>query len=185
MTTTTARDGAAASTVAGVAARAVIAAALAAVVTFSPDHTARMGLLVLGGYLLVQAVVLGVGTPVLARTRLGRVLVVARAIASLAGGLVALSALDQGVGALRPLEAVVFGVVGALEIVGGLLGGERSELAGDAVVVGGLQVLVGVLLVILNPDALFAVGVLSAWGAVVAVYLGISAANLRRRGARR
>ena len=54
----------------------------------------------------------------------------------------------------------------------------------DAVVVGGLQVLVGVLLVILNPDALFAVGVLSAWGALVAVYLGISAVNLRRRGVR-
>jgi len=45
-------------------------------------------------------------------------------------------------------------------------------------------VLVGVVLVVLNPDPLFAVGVLSAWGAIVAVYLGISAVNIRRRSAR-
>ena len=75
-------------------------------------------------------------------------------------------------------------MVGALEIIGGLRRSERADLSGDAVVVGGLQVLVGVLLVVLNPDALFAVGVLGAWGAVVAVYLGISAANLRRHGER-
>ena len=42
----------------------------------------------------------------------------------------------------------------------------------------------GLLLIILNSDPLFAVGVLAAWGAIVAVYLGISAANLRRREAR-
>ncbi|WP_375387431.1 hypothetical protein [uncultured Amnibacterium sp.] len=185
MSTTTARDGFRASTVAGVAVRAVIAAALAAVVTFTPDHTARTGLVVLGVYLLVQAAVLGGGAAALARTRAGRGLVAARAAVSLVGGVVALTGVASGLDLLRPLEALVFGLVGALEIVGGLLGGERSELAGDAVVVGGLQVLVGVLLVVLNPDALFAVGVLSAWGAVVAVYLGISAANLRRRSARR
>jgi hypothetical protein len=186
VTTTTSTAGPGLSTTVGVAARAVAAAALAAVVTFGLDHSApaRYGLAVLGGYLLVQAVVLGAGTPVLARTRAGRALVVARAVVSLAGGVIALAATGSGIEVLRPLEAAVFGVVGVLEIVGGLLGGERSELAGDAVVVGGLQVLVGVLLVVLNDDALFATGVLAAWGAVVAVYLGISAVNLRRRSVR-
>jgi hypothetical protein len=186
VTTTTARAGAGRSVVAGVAARAVAAALVAVVVTFTLDHgaPARFGLLVLGGYLLLQAAVLSVGTTVLARTRTGRVLVVVRAAVSLVGAIVALTDADGGVGLLRPLEGAVFLLVGALEIVGGLRGAERSELAGDAVVVGGLQVLVGLMLFILNPDALLAVGVLGAWGAVVAVYLGISAVNLRRRGGR-
>jgi hypothetical protein len=186
VSTTTARTGADRTPVLGVAARAVAAALLAAVVTFALDHSApaRFGLAVLGAYLVLQAVVLGACTPLLARSRTGRLLVVVRAVVSLAGGAVALAAPAAGIDLLRPLEAAVFGIVGAVEIVGGLLGAERADLAGDAVVVGGLQVLVGVLLVVLNPDPLFAVGVLSAWGAVVAVYLGISAVNLRRRGGR-
>jgi hypothetical protein len=186
VTTTTARAGADRSTVVGVAARAIAAAVLALAVTFGLDHSApaRFGLVALGGYLVLQAVVLAVGTRALARSRRGRLLVALRAVVSLGGGAIALAGVGAGLDLLRPLEAVVFLLVGALEIGGGLLGAERPELAGDAVVVGGLQVLVGVLLVVLNPDALFAVGVLSAWGAIVTVYLGISAVNLRRRGAR-
>jgi hypothetical protein len=166
-----------------VAARAVVAAVLALVVTFALDHSApaRFGLLVLGGYLILQAVVLAVCSPGLAWTRAGRGLVLLRAAVSLVGGVLALAGVDSGIALLRPLEALVFLLVGAVEIVGGLLRSERAELAGDAVVVGGLQVLVGVLLIVLNADALLAVGVLAAWGAIVAVYLGISAVNLQRR----
>jgi hypothetical protein len=169
-----------------VAARAAAAAAVAVAVTFALDHSApaRFGLAALGGYLVLQAVVLAVCVTGLAWSRAGRAMVLVRAAVSLVGAVVALSGLDAGVSLLRPLEAVVFLLVGALEIVGGLRRSERADLSGDAVVVGGLQVLVGVLLLVLNPDALFAVGVLGAWGAVVAVYLGISAANLRRRGDR-
>lgn len=170
-------------------ARALAAAALAAVITFSPQHTAqfgldatvRFGLAVLGAYLLVQAVLLAVWAPRLGRTRVGLVLLLARAAVSLAGGVVALTQLDGGIDVLRPVQVVVFLLVGALEVVGGVLRAEAPDAAGDAVVVGGLQVLVGLMVVILNPDALFSVGVLAAWGAVVAVYLGIAAANLRAR----
>jgi hypothetical protein len=40
------------------------------------------------------------------------------------------------------------------------------------------------MLVILDQEAVFTVGVLGAWGAIVAVYLGIAAVSLRRREAR-
>ncbi|GAA4747966.1 hypothetical protein GCM10025783_20140 [Amnibacterium soli] len=174
------------STPLAVAVRAIVAAGLAIVVTFALDHgdPARFGLLVLGGYLIVQAVVLAVCAPGLAWSRVGRALVLVRALVSLVGGVIALTGVDGGIDVLRPLEALVFLLLGALEIVGGLRRSERADLAGDAVVVGGLQALVGVLLIILNSDPLFAVGVLAAWGAIVAVYLGISAANLRRRAVR-
>lgn len=174
------------STPLAVAVRAIVAAGLAIVVTFALDHRdpAHFGLLVLGGYLIVQAVVLALCARGLAWSRAGRTLVVLRALVSLVGGVVALSGVNGGIDVLRPVEALVFLVVGALEIIGGLRRSERADLAGDAIVVGGLQALVGVLLIILNSDPLFAVGVLAAWGAIVAVYLGISAANLRRRAVR-
>jgi len=174
------------STPLAVAVRAIVAAVLAVVVTFALDHRdpAHFGLLVLGGYLIVQAVVLAVCARGLAWSRAGRTLVLLRALVSLIGGVLALTGVDGGIDVLRPLEALVFLLIGALEIVGGLRRSERADLAGDAIVVGGLQALVGVLLIILNSDPLFAVGVLAAWGAIVAVYLGISAANLRRRAVR-
>jgi hypothetical protein len=173
-------------TAVAVAARAVAAAALAVPVTFALDHDApaRFGLLVLGSFLVLQAIVLAACSSGLAWTRAGRGLVLLRAAISLVGGVIALTGVDGGIGLLRPLEATVFLLLGALEIIGGLRRGERADLSGDAVVVGGLQVLVGVVLVVLNQDPLFAVGVLSAWGAIVAVYLGISAVNIRRRAAR-
>jgi hypothetical protein len=175
------------STPLAVAVRAVAAAVLALVVTFALDHSApaRFGLVVLGAYLLLQAIVLAVCNSGLALSRAGRALVLVRAAVSLVGGVLALTGVDAGIDRLRPIESIVFLLVGAIEIVGGLRRTERPDLAGDAIVVGGLQALVGALLVILNPDALFAVGVLAAWGSIVAVYLGISAANLRRRSAAR
>jgi hypothetical protein len=48
----------------------------------------------------------------------------------------------------------------------------------DAVLVGGLTAVVGLLLSVLPPDTVFLVGLLGAWGAVVAVYLGIAAVSL-------
>ena len=186
MSTTTRSGRPAVATPVAVAARAAAAAVLAVVVTFALDHRdpAGFGLAALGGYLVLQAVVLA------AACRAWPGAAPAASWSSSAqrcrssAAVIALTGLGGGVDLLRPLEAVVFLVVGALEIIGGLRRSERAELSGDAVVVGGLQVLVGVLLIVLNADPLFAVGVLGAWGAIVAVYLGISAANLRRRAAR-
>ncbi len=166
-----------------VGARALIAAALTVVAIFSPDRSPAFGLLVLGCYLVVQAVVLVAGATGLALSRAGRGLVVLRGLVSLGGGVVALVSVGGGgLAALRGVEVWVFLILGLLEIVGGLRRTELPDIAGDAIVVGGLQALVGVMLVILNPDVLFSIGVLGAWGAVVAVYLGISCANLLRRG---
>jgi hypothetical protein len=183
VSTTTGSGRPAVATPVAVAVRAAAAAVLAIVVTFALDHSdpAGFGLVALGAYLVLQAIVLAVCVTGLAWSRAGRALVLVRAAVSLVGAVIALSGLQGGVDLLRPLEALVFIVVGALEIIGGLRRSERADLSGDAVVVGGLQVLVGVLLIVFNADPLLAVGVLGAWGAIVAVYLGISAANLRRR----
>lgn len=183
MSTTIGSGRPAVATPVAVAVRAAAAAVVAAAVTFGLNHSdpAGFGLIALGGYLVLQAIVLAVCVTGLAWSRAGRALVLVRAAVSLIGGVIALVGLQGGVGLFQPLEAIVFLIVGALEIIGGLRRSERADLSGDAVVVGGLQVLVGVLLIVFNTDPLLAVGVLGAWGAIVAVYLGISAANLRRR----
>lgn len=188
MTTTTGRT-MRGTPVAAPASRAVLAAALAAVVAFSPQHTAqfglettaRFGLLALGGYLVLQGLLLGAWSRRLARTRTGLVLLLARAAVSLIGGVVALAQPAGGIEVLRPVQIVVFLSLGAMEVAGAVARAEWPDGTGDGIVVGGLQLVVGAMVLILNEDALFSVGVLSAWAALVAVYLGIAAANLRAR----
>jgi uncharacterized membrane protein HdeD (DUF308 family) len=164
------------------AARAVAAAALAVVVTFSADHTPRFGLLVFGVFAVVQGAIVGLGVGSAARTRTGRTIVLARALVLLLTGALALALPNGGLGTLLLLETVAFLVAGALEVLSGLRRADATAASRDAVTMGGLQLVVGVMLSILDPDALFAVGVLGAWGAVAAVYLGIAAVSLSRRG---
>lgn len=165
------------------AARAVAAAVLAAVVTFSPDHTHTppFGLLVFGAFAVVQGIILGLAVPSSAVTAAGRVLAGARAVVSVLLGATALSLPGGGLGSLLLIETVAFLVVGALEVLSGLRRADATPVSRDLITVGGLELVVGLMLSVLPPDAVLAVGVLSAWGAVVAVYLGIAAVSLSRR----
>lgn len=163
------------------AARAVAAAALAIVVTFSADHTPAFGLVVLGSFLVVQGLIVAAGVGATAFTGAGRGLVLARAAVLVVSGVLALVLHEGGLGTLLLLETVVFLVSGALEVISGLRRADASVISRDLVTVGGLQLVVGAMLAILGPDSVFAVGVLGAWGAVVAVYLGIAAVSIGRR----
>lgn len=163
------------------AARAVAAALLAAVVTFSADHTPAFGLAVFGGFAVLQGVVVAAGSAAFAATRTGRVLGLLRALLLVVVGILALTLVGNGNGTLLTLEIVGFLGSGALEVLSGLRRADATAASRDLVTVGGLELVVGAMLAIILPDALFAVGVLSAWGAVVAVYLGIAAVSLGRR----
>jgi hypothetical protein len=164
--------------------RAVVVGALAVVVTFSADHTPPFGLAVFGAFAVVQGVLIAAGAGAFTGSRLGRLLVVLRGAALVAAGVVSLVLVrDATVGALLSVEIAAFLAAGALEVTSGLRRADSSPASRDLVTVGGLELLVGVMLAILLPDSIFAVGVLSAWGAVVAVYLGIAAVSIARRGA--
>ena len=171
------------SLVALTASRAVVAAVLAAVVTFTDYHGPLFGLIVLGAFSVVFGVVTAVGVRALPPLRSSRLLAGARAAVLIVGGIVALVLAHGGLVTLVTVQAAIFLAAGALEVVSGVRRDGAREIAGDAIVVGGLQVIVGFLLVVLDRDAVFTVGVLGAWGAVVAVYLGIAAVSLRRQEA--
>lgn len=161
--------------------RAAAAAALAAVVTFSADHTPSFGLAVFGVFAVVTGVIVAAGARAMAVSALGRLLMVLRALVLLVVGVLAVTLVGDGIGTLLTLEIVGFLGAGVLEVLSGLRRADASAASRDLVTVGGLELVVGAMLVIILPDALFAVGVLSAWGAVVAVYLGIAAVSIARR----
>lgn len=160
------------------AARAVAAGLLAVVITFTPAHTPTFGLLVLGVFQIVQGGIVGVGLRAAARSRAGRALLLARAAVGVLIGTAALALPYAGLGTLLLLLTAGSLVLGALEVVSGLRREDAGPWSRDAIAVGGLTAVVGLLLSVLPPDAVLAVGMLGAWGAVVAVYLGIAAVSL-------
>ena len=166
------------------AVRAVLAAVLAIVTTFTgtPLHTAGFGLIVFGAFAIAQGLVVAGGTRSFAVSRAGRSLHLLRALLLVVVGVLSLSlAAGASTGALLTAEAIGFLGSGALEVLAGLRRADSTAASRDLVTVGGLELVVGAMLAIILPDAIFAVGVLSAWGAVVAVYLGIAAVSIARR----
>jgi uncharacterized membrane protein HdeD (DUF308 family) len=164
------------------AARAGAAAVLAVVVTLLPDHTPTFGLLVFGVFQLVQGAVVGVGLRAAARSRPGRLILLARAVLGVLLGTAALALPYAGLGTLVLLVTAGSLVLGALEVVSGLRREDAGPWSRDAIAVGGLTALLGLLLSLLPPDGVLVVGMLGAWGAVVAVYLGIAAVSLLGEG---
>jgi uncharacterized membrane protein HdeD (DUF308 family) len=160
------------------AARAVAAAALALVITFTPDHSPTFGLLVFGVFEIVQGAIVGIGLRASARSRAGRLILLARAVIGVLIGTAALALPYGGLGTLVLLVTAGSLVLGALEVLSGLRREDAGPWSRDAIVVGGLTAVVGLLLSVLPPDTVFVVGLLGAWGAVVAVYLGIAAVSL-------
>lgn len=162
--------------------RALVIAALAVVVTFSADHSPAFGLAVFGVFAVVQGAVIAAGARGFALSRVGRLLVLLRGALLVVVGVLSVTLVGGAtVGGLLTVEIAGFLGAGALEVLAGLRRADASPASRDLVTVGGLELLVGVMLAILLPDSIFAVGVLSAWGAVVAVYLGIAAVSIARR----
>jgi uncharacterized membrane protein HdeD (DUF308 family) len=172
-------------------ARAVPAAAVALVITFSADHSARLGLLALGSFALVTGVVLVVGalrgayprTPFAVQ---GGLLVV--------GGALALALSQSGVPALIVLTAVLFGATGVIEVIAGVRA--RDAAARDYIFVGGLSVVLAVAVLLVPTDlvdvisipdievppltaSIVVVGLLGAYAAIAAVYLVIAGLSLK------
>jgi uncharacterized membrane protein HdeD (DUF308 family) len=160
------------------AARAVAAAVLAVVITFTADHSPTFGLLVFGVFQIVQGAIVGIGLRAAARSRAGRLILLARAALGVLFGTAALALPYAGLGALVLLVTAASLVLGALEVLSGLRREDAGPWSRDAIAVGGLTAVVGLLLSVLPPDAVFLVGLLGAWGAVAAVYLGIAAVSL-------
>lgn len=178
-------------------ARALFAALAAAMVTFSPDHSAAVGLAVFSGYAIATGLVFALAGWLVFRGP-------DRATALGLGVLTGVAGMFAGVGPSR--TTVVFFVVviawalvtGALETIASVRARRRGDLsARDGVVVGILTILLAVALLFVQPQyaleysieeagtftltgITIAVGIFGGYAAIVAVYLGIAALSPRR-----
>ncbi|MCL9665786.1 DUF308 domain-containing protein [Curtobacterium albidum] len=168
--------------------RAVPAAVVALVITFSSNHAAGYGLLLFGAFVVVDAVVLGWAAlrrmPADGRSRATTLV---QSVVSLVAGVAALA--TNGVG-LPAFITVVVGwavLTGAVELAQGVRARGRSPFARDWTTIGGLTLMLAVAFLLTPPDysqqlggveqvtgtldaAVVLVGLLGAYLAIAAVF---------------
>lgn len=133
--------------------RAVPAAVIAMVITFSPNHSAGFGLVLFGVFALVDGAVLAWGSasrlPGDGRSRRTGVV---QAVLSVLAGVAAIACGGLGLPAFISIVVAFAVLTGALELAQGLRARGRSPFARDWTTVGGLTLLLAVAFLVTPPD---------------------------------
>lgn len=178
-------------------ARAAVAAIAAIMITFSPDHSAAVGLAVFSGWAMVTAIILLVAVwQVYAKG--DRVTTAALAIITLVAGMVA------GLPALRTTTLFFVIVIawaaltGVVELASGIRRRRTDEYARDAILIGAITLALALGLLLVNPaysldyfieeagrsfeltGITIGVGIFGGYAAIVAVFLAIAGLSPRR-----
>ena len=177
-------------------ARAVPAAGLALVITFSADHSAQFGLVAFGVFGLVAGVVLGAVAWLRLDGSRVRPYFLTQAVVTIVAGLVALlvsSGHTNGseVRLLFIVLTIFAAVTGFLELYSGVRSRRRFVASGDWMAVGALTVLAALAFILIPPGyrqiysgpdhvkrvldaSVVAVGALGAWAAITTVFMVIA-----------
>lgn len=158
--------------------RAIVALVAGGFITFDPEHSARVGLLVFGSYALVEGVVVGIGG-LLLKDALTKWLFVAQGALGVVVGIAALVLNGAGLGALLYGVSVWALLTGFAEFYCGWRARRRFDASRDWMVIGGLTVILAVVFLVIPPDSLLAVGLFGAYAVIVGVYVGIGAFTIK------
>lgn len=159
--------------------RAVLALALGVFVTFSQDHSVRLGLFAFGAFaVLTGAAVVLFGLLRMIDRRVGTVFVI-QGLVAIAAGVLALVLNQSGVAFLLYLLSVFAALTGFLELYNGLRMRGRLPEAREWVAAGALTAIAALVFVLGPLDSVFAVGVLGAYAVILGVYLAIGGLSLR------
>lgn len=168
--------------------RAVPAAIVALVITFSTNHAAGYGLLLFGAFAVVEGLVLLLaGLTRLPGDERSRRTTLLQAVITLLAAAAAFATNGLGLPAFIAVVAVFAVVTGALELTQGLRARGRSPFARDWTTIGGLTLLLAVAFLVTPPDysqqlggvervsgildaSIVLVGLLGAYLAVTAVF---------------
>jgi uncharacterized membrane protein HdeD (DUF308 family) len=158
--------------------RAVPAGILGLYITFSADHSARLGLVLFGGFALVSGAIL-----LLLRDRLAdRVVrgnfVVQGALAAFLGAL-ALVFNGGGLGLMLLLLPAFMAITGFLELYSGLRARRHPGASRDWLTVGAFTAAAALVFLLIPQDSVLAIGLLGAYGILLCVYLVIGALSLK------
>lgn len=181
-------------------ARALFAALAAVMITFSPDHSAAVGLSVFSGWAVATGLVLLLSAWLVHPT--GR-----RVAPVLLGVLTLLAGMVAGIPPLRS-TTLFFAVVivwalasGIAELVSGLRARGTDEHARDAILIGAVTIALGLGLLLVNPaysleyfireagqtgvltGITIGVGIFGGYAAIIAVFLGIAGFSPRKAAA--
>jgi len=176
-------------------ARAIPALVLAAVVTFSADHSAPLGLLTLGLYAAASGAAM---TVFAARAASGTVRTVqlVQGVITLIAGVMSLAMVNAGLPFFLFLLSSFAAVTGFLELYLGLRGRGKDSSARDWIFVGALTALLAIVVLLVPPGfvqpfegtngfegqltaSVIVVGALGAYLAIIGVYLVIAALSLK------
>ncbi|SBN62061.1 Short repeat of unknown function (DUF308) [Curtobacterium sp. 9128] len=133
--------------------RAVPAAIVAIVITFSSNHAAGYGLLLFGAFAVVEGVVLGVGS--LTRLRedgRSRRTAVAQAVVTVLAGVAGIACNGLGLPAFITIVVAFAVLTGALELTQGIRARRNSPFARDWMTIGGLTLLLAIGFLVTPPD---------------------------------
>ena len=159
--------------------RAIILLVTGLVITFTPAHSARFGLVALGILAVVTAAALTLVSLGLSTTNTGRGLHLWQALVSVVVGALALAL--QGAGMILLLWALVFWalLVGVAEIFFGARLARGDALRRDWMTQGAMTVALALVVLFQSADSVAVVGFLGAWAIVQGVYMAIASVALR------
>ncbi len=174
--------------------RAVPAIAVAAVVTFSADHSSRLGLITFGSFAVIVGIVMGVFA-LRETASTSRTLRIVQGGIGVVAGVAALAVIDGGLPYLIFLVSTWGAITGFLELYLGLRS-RGTAVARDHIFVGALTVVLAVAVLVVPPDfvqpytgpdgvareltaSIIVVGLLGAYWAIIGVFLVIAAFSLK------
>jgi uncharacterized membrane protein HdeD (DUF308 family) len=177
-------------------ARAIPALALAILITFSADHSARLGLVTLASFALAAGAVI-LTTSVLSPVRgIVRTLTIAQGSITIATAIAAFVATGGGQAYFVFLLTAFAAITGFIELYLGLRSRGRDASSRDWVFVGSLTALLSLIVLLVPPGfsqpftgpdgidreltaSIVVVGLLGAYWAILGVYLVIAALSLK------
>ena len=159
-------------------ARAIPFIVTALVITFSPNHSAQVGLLAYGVLAIVSGLIVAVLSWRTIEVKSTRVVFLVQGVASVLFGALALGFNAGGLGFLLFCATMNSAIGGFLELYAGLKAA-KNPAGRDWAVVGGLTVVFALVLIFFPTDPVFAVGMLGAYSAVIGLFLVIGGLSLR------
>jgi uncharacterized membrane protein HdeD (DUF308 family) len=158
--------------------RGLLALVPAAVITFSPNHSPELGLLVFGSWAIVSGLVVGALTLRLIDDRGIRSLFLVTAIATVAAGLLAVT-VPGGLPFLLSVVSIWAAVTGFVELYAGLRARRRTSAGRDWIAAGAFTAALALVFLLLPPDPVTAVGLLGGYFVILGVYLVIGGFSLK------
>jgi len=177
-------------------ARAIPALILAVVITFSADHSSRLGLVTLASYTLIVGAVLLTASVLSTHRGIGRNLTIAQGVLSIATAIAAFIASNGGQAYFVFLLTAFAAITGFIELYLGLRSRGRDASSRDWVFVGSLTALLALVVLLVPPGfsqpftgpdgidreltaSIVVVGLLGAYWVILGVYLVIAALSLK------